>query len=208
MSPDMEYIVDQVKAVLAIDSPTSYTKAAASYVLEEYRRLGFQPEMTAKGGVLVCLNPEPGRRTVCCSGPPGHSGGHGGGNRWRRRPAADQLGGHEPQQRRGGKRPVVTRSARCIPGTCQLKNASVHVNGDYATAKCVLGTRLEVVLDEEAYTKQDVEALGVMTGDVVCFDPRTTVTPSGYIKSRFLDDKLSVAILLGQASGWWRAKPP
>ena len=58
MSPDMEYIVDQVKAVLAIDSPTSYTKAAASYVLEEYRRLGFQPEMTAKGGVLVCLNPE------------------------------------------------------------------------------------------------------------------------------------------------------
>ena len=49
MSPDMEYIVDQVKAVLAIDSPTSYTKAAASYVLEEYRRLGFQPEMTAKG---------------------------------------------------------------------------------------------------------------------------------------------------------------
>ena len=58
MSPDMEYIVDQVKAVLAIDSPTSYTKAAASYVLEEYRRLGFRPEMTAKGGVLVCLNPE------------------------------------------------------------------------------------------------------------------------------------------------------
>ena len=69
MSPDMEYIVDQAKAVLAIDSPTSYTKAAASYVLEEYRRLGFRPEMTAKGGVLVCLNPEARRRTACCSWP-------------------------------------------------------------------------------------------------------------------------------------------
>ena len=33
----------------------------------------------------------------------------------------------------------------------------------------------------------------------VCFDPRTTVTESGYIKSRFLDDKLSVGILLGFA---------
>ena len=38
-----------------------------------------------------------------------------------------------------------------------------------------------------------------MTGDIVCFDPRTVVTPSGFIKSRFLDDKLSVAILLAQA---------
>ena len=32
-----------------------------------------------------------------------------------------------------------------------------------------------------------------MTGDIVAFDPRTTITQSGYIKSRFLDDKLSAA---------------
>ena len=36
-------------------------------------------------------------------------------------------------------------------------------------------------------------------GDIVCFEPRTRVTASGYIKSRFLDDKLSVGILLGLA---------
>ena len=30
----------------------------------------------------------------------------------------------------------------------------------------------------------------------MCFEPRTRVTSSGYIKSRFLDDKLSAAILL------------
>ena len=35
----------------------------------------------------------------------------------------------------------------------------------------------------------------IRTGDIVCFDPRTVVTKSGYIKSRFLDDKLSVGIL-------------
>ena len=33
----------------------------------------------------------------------------------------------------------------------------------------------------------------------VCFEPRTRITPSGYIKSRFLDDKLSAAILMGYA---------
>ena len=41
--------------------------------------------------------------------------------------------------------------------------------------------------------------LGIMPGDVVCFDPRTRITESGYMKSRFLDDKLSVGILLGLA---------
>ena len=55
------------------------------------------------------------------------------------------------------------------------------------------------MIDEEVHNKADVEKLGIMTGDIVCFDPRTVVTESGYIKSRFLDDKLSVAILLGLA---------
>ena len=38
-----------------------------------------------------------------------------------------------------------------------------------------------------------------MAGDFVCFEPRTVITKSGYIKSRFLDDKLSTAMLLGYA---------
>ena len=38
-----------------------------------------------------------------------------------------------------------------------------------------------------------------MNGDIVAFDTRTVVTDSGYIKSRFLDDKLSVAAILGFA---------
>ena len=54
-------------------------------------------------------------------------------------------------------------------------------------------------MDEDVNTKEDTEKLGISVGDIVCFDPRTTVTESGYIKSRFLDDKLSVGILLGYA---------
>ena len=45
------------------------------------------------------------------------------------------------------------------------------------------------------------EALGIEVGDAVCFDPRALITESGYIKSRFLDDKLSVGILLGPFLG-------
>ena len=83
-------------------------------------------------------------------------------------------------------------------GTLQLANASIHVNGDYNDKKRTFD-ETEIVLDEKVHSRADVEALGIMTGDIVCFDPRTTVTESGYIKSRFLDDKLSTAILLGFA---------
>ncbi|MBS7262386.1 MAG: peptidase M42, partial [Eubacteriales bacterium] len=85
-----------------------------------------------------------------------------------------------------------------IEGTFQLSNASVHVNASYADTKRGFDT-MEVVLDEDVRSDADVRALGVEVGDIVCFDPRTRVTESGYIKSRFLDDKLSVGILLGLA---------
>ena len=42
----------------------------------------------------------------------------------------------------------------------------------------------------------DVAALGIEVGDYVCLDPKTTVTPSGFLKSRFIDDKGSAACLL------------
>ena len=58
---------------------------------------------------------------------------------------------------------------------------------------------MEVVLDEKVASKEDTMKLGIMPGDIVCFEPRTRITKSGYIKSRFLDDKLSVGILLGYA---------
>lgn len=39
----MEYLKQQLLAVLAIDSPTGHTAAAAQYVLGQYRALGFSP---------------------------------------------------------------------------------------------------------------------------------------------------------------------
>jgi putative aminopeptidase FrvX len=58
---------------------------------------------------------------------------------------------------------------------------------------------MEVVIDENVKSAEDTRKLGIENGDIICFDPRTVITKSGYIKSRFLDDKLSVGILLGFA---------
>ena len=42
----------------------------------------------------------------------------------------------------------------------------------------------------------DVEDLGICPGDFIFIDPKTTITESGFIKSRFIDDKGSVCCLL------------
>ena len=55
---------------------------------------------------------------------------------------------------------------------------------------------MEIVIDEKVSSKEDLEKLGISAGDFISLDPRTTVTPSGYIKSRHLDDKASCAVLL------------
>ena len=93
---------------------------------------------------------------------------------------------------------IITKADGIYEGVCQLVNASVHVNGDYEKTERNWDT-VEVLIDEPVSSKEDALKLGIMPGDYVCFEPRTRVTSSGYIKSRFLDDKLSVGILLGYA---------
>ena len=93
---------------------------------------------------------------------------------------------------------VYTRAGKVIDGTLQLCNPSIHVNGSYNDTKRGFDTT-EVVLDEDVNSADDAKKLGIEVGDIVCFDPRTRRTASGYLKSRFLDDKLSVGILLAFA---------
>jgi len=108
------------------------------------------------------------------------------------------LGGMNPNNAEAENVRIHTRCGKVIEGTAQLCNASVHVNGEYSTAKRSYDT-LEVVPDEDVKTAEDTRKLGIQVGDIVCFEPRTRRTASGYLKSRFLDDKLSVGILLGFA---------
>ena len=57
-------------------------------------------------------------------------------------------------------------------------------------------TNMEIRLDEKVTNADETKALGIQVGDFISFDPRTVITETGFIKSRHLDDKVSVAILL------------
>lgn len=55
---------------------------------------------------------------------------------------------------------------------------------------------MEIRIDEKTNSIQDTKDLGIEVGDFVSFDPRTEITQSGFIKSRHLDDKASVAMII------------
>ena len=193
-----EYAWEQTEALLAIDSPSGYTDKAAQWVREAFEKLGFAAGLTTKGGVLVDLggkNKEDGlmlaAHTDTLGGMVAQIKGNG-------RLRLTSLGGMNANNGEAENVRVYTRDGKVIEGTLQLCNASVHVNGDYSSAKRSFDTT-EVVLDEDVNSADDARKLGIQVGDIVCFDPRTRRTASGYLKSRFLDDKLSVGILLGFA---------
>lgn len=193
-----DFAVEQATKLLSIDSPSGYTEKAAQWVLEAFQALGCEAHITTKGGVLACLGGEDAEHALMLEAHTDTLGGMVAQIKPDGRLRITALGGMQAQNGEAENVRVYTRDGRVYEGTLQLINASVHVNGDYAKTQRSFDTT-EVVLDEDVKTRTDVEKLGIMNGDIICFDPRTHVTASGYIKSRFLDDKLSVGILLGLA---------
>lgn len=193
-----EYATEKTVQLLGIDSPSGYTEKAAKWVKDEFSSLGFDAEITQKGGVIVDLGGEDSDDALFLEAHSDTLGGMVCEIKGSGRLKITAIGGMRAENGEAENVRVYTRDGKVISGTLQICNASVHVNDDYAGTKRTFGTT-EVVLDEDVKCAADTRALGIEVGDFVCFDPRTRITDSGYIKSRFLDDKLSVGILLGFA---------
>ena len=193
-----DYSWEQTEAWLAIDSPSGYTKAAAEWVKQAFEKLGFAATITVKGGVIIDLGGKDENDGLLLEAHADTLGAMVAQVKGDGRLKLTALGGMRPENAEAENVKVYTRSGKVIDGTCQLCNASIHVNGGYGDTKRTWDT-VEIVLDENVNSAKETRELGIEVGDIVCFDPRTRRTASGYLKSRFLDDKLSVGILLGFA---------
>lgn len=194
----LDYIIEQLKNILAIDSPTGYTKEAAAYIAKQYELLGFQPKITTKGSVLVDLGGEDKEDAILLAAHCDTLGGMVKEIKANGNLRITPLGGMNPNNSETENVKIITKTDKVYEGTLQLDNASIHVNREYNDTKRSFDN-MEVVLDEITASKEETQKLGISVGDFVCFATRTRITSSGFIKSRFLDDKLSVAILLGYA---------
>ena len=194
MTDTLDYIGEQLKALTSIPSPTGFTRAVTDYVMKALEEMGFAPERSTKGNVLVYLGGE-GEPLVLAS----HVDTLGAMVRsikdnGRLRPTT--LGGHQWSTADGENCTVHTRDGRVYTGVVLNTEPSSHVTDEKVET---LEKNMEILLDENVDTKDDVAGLGIQTGDIIAMDPRTVITKSGYIKSRFLDDKLSASVLLGLA---------
>lgn len=96
-----------------------------------------------------------------------------------------------------GENVIITTSEReKFTGTILPTKASVHIFGDEAREQKRTEETMEVRIDENTSTKEETEALGISVGDFVSFESRTVFTKNGFIKSRHLDDKACIAILI------------
>ena len=193
-----DYAWEQTVKLLAIDSPSGFTSSAAEWVRDTFFQLGCEAKITTKGGVLIDLGGKNEQNALFLEAHADTLGCMVAEVKGNGRLRLTNLGGMNPYNAEAENVRVYTRSGRVIEGTCQLCNASIHVNLDYSSTSRKWDV-MEIVLDEDVSSAAETRALGIEVGDIVCFDPRTRRTESGYLKSRFLDDKLSVGILLGFA---------
>lgn len=103
-----------------------------------------------------------------------------------------QLGGVNYASLEGETVTVHTRDGRSYTGLMACQSHSVHVFDDARTLERNENTMM-VILDERVKSKEDVYALGIRHGDFISVDPRCQITPNGYLKSRFIDDKAAIA---------------
>lgn len=188
------YILEQLKTLTSIPSPSGYTQKITDYVSGQLNELGYRPELSNKGNISVILGGE-GNPLVLTA----HLDTLGAMVRKIKdngclRPTT--IGGHQWDTCDGENCTVHTRDGRTYTGVVLNTEPSEHVAN---RKRKKTESHMEILLDENVHTKKGVKKLGIQNGDFIALDPRTTVTESGYIKSRFLDDKLSAAILLGLA---------
>ncbi|MBQ3223639.1 MAG: M42 family metallopeptidase [Clostridia bacterium] len=191
-----EFAVRKTCELLNIPSPSGCTAEAIAWLKEEFSSLGFGTEITVKGGLLVDFGGRDDANAIFLEAHTDTLGAMAAEIKANGRLRLTNIGGMNANNAEAENAILLTRSGKKYEGTLQLIDASLHVNGEYNDIKRGWD-KMEFVLDEDVSSREDVLALGVHAGDYVCFDPRTRVTESGYIKSRFLDDKLSVGILLG-----------
>lgn len=184
-----------LKDLLSINSPTGYTKEVTAFLKKEIEEIGFKSETTPKGNLIVHVDGEDSSVTRALSGHVDTLGLMVRSINDDGTLSLTKLGGPVTATLDGEYCDIITRDDTVYTGTILSKSPSGHVYKDAGTRSRDVDD-LMVKIDERVESKEDVKALGIENGDFVAYDPKVYITDSGFIKSRFLDDKASVAVLV------------
>lgn len=193
---NQDYILKWLEKLLNTASPTGYCMAIIQLLEQELTRLGHKTERTPKGNLIVTVQGAANDYALGISGHVDTLGAMVRSIKPNGMLRITPLGGYAMHTVEGEYCFIHTRAGKVYEGTVLSTKTSVHVYPDARELKREEAT-MEIRIDETVNNKEDVEKLGISVGDIVSWDARAKLLENGWVKSRHLDDKASVAALLG-----------
>ena len=190
----MELNYKLLEQIIDIDSPTGYCAKVINFLESVVQELGFKYYKNQKGNLIV----EVEGSSNYTKGLSAHVDTLGlmvrsiNGNGTLK---FTTLGGTLLNTYNAEYCKVYTRNNKVYTGTILSTSPAVHVFPD-SRSKELKEDTMCVRLDEVVYSASDTKKLGIETGDIIAIDPKFEITESGFIKTRFLDDKASAFLLL------------
>ncbi|TXC91589.1 M42 family metallopeptidase [Metabacillus litoralis] len=184
-----------IKELVEIPSPSGHTTEVISFVENYLKDFHVEMKRNHKGGLLVTIPGENKNQHRMLTAHVDTLGAIVKEIKSTGRLMIDLIGGFTYNSIEGEYCQIETINGEVYSGTILMHQTSVHVYKD--AGKLERNQKnIEVRIDEKVHNADDVRKLGIEVGDFISFNPRAEITKSGFIKSRHLDDKASVALLL------------
>lgn len=187
--------MELIKELTMISSPSGYTEKAIRFVEEYLTAMNVETVRNRKGALIATIKGIDDKHHRMLTAHVDTLGAMVKEIKSDGRLKLSMIGGFRWNAVEGEYCEIHTASGKTFTGTILMHQTSVHVYKNAGDAKRD-DVNMEIRIDEKVHNAEDVKELGISVGDFVSFDPRVQLTDSGYIKSRHLDDKASVGILL------------
>jgi len=195
MEINKPFFLDFLSKILMTDSPSGFSKNVMALIEQQAIAFGYAFEYTHKGNGIITLEGLDNSKTVGLSAHVDTLGAMVRSISSTGTLKFSLIGGPIVPTLDSEYCKIYTRDGKVYTGTFLSNAPAMHVHKESSSLQRTPDT-MEVRLDEVVKTKEDVMNLGIQAGDFICIDPKTTVV-NDFVKSRFLDDKASVACLFG-----------
>lgn len=192
---DCVYLLEQLRALLAIPSPSGFTDEVVHYVAEELARLGVDVAITRRGTVMAKLAGQDRRYGRAVANHLDTIGAMVKGIKDNGRLQISPIGTWSSRFAEGGKVTVYGKH-QGYRGQVLPRMASGHAFNERIDSLQVSWESVEVRLNEDTANAEQTWQLGIRPGDIVAFDPDPEFSTNGYLLSRHLDNKAGAAALL------------
>ncbi len=190
-----DYLKELITKIFLTDSPSGYFKKINEVLKQELKLLNYVVKETNKGNLFIEIPGLDNGKTVALSAHVDTLGLMVRSINADGSLSVTNVGGPTLPTLDSEYCKVVTREGVEYLATILSTSPSGHVYEDSKTKPRDL-KNLKVRIDEIVKNKEDVMKLGINNGDYICIDPKTTITKSNFLKSRFIDDKGSVCAIL------------